>query len=305
MDWMRATLWVGAMGSAGCGSEAVPVQPALSAVLAPLLAPEATAVIAHRGGRTAGPEETRETLERSVALGADVLELDLRTTADGVVVCLHDAELDRTTDGTGPVSALDWDSLQRLDAGHGFSPDGGQTFPFRGQGMRVPTLAEALRTAPDHPFILEIKQSDPPMVDAVMEVLRDESALDRVILAAFSADTLELLRAHRDAPATSLAVSEVAAWLWADPGEEVAPGRFLHLPPDVGPVELVDRALLDRAEAEGLGVQVWTISEEAEMERLVALGVHGIMTTDPAQLRAVVDRLSPRGSSAGAAPAAH
>lgn len=301
MDWMRATLWAGAVG-VGCGADGVPEQPPLSAVLAPLIQPATTAVIAHRGGRTAAPEETRETLERSVVLGADVLELDLRMTADGVVVCLHDAELDRTTDGSGPVAALDWDALQRLDAGHRFSTDGGQRFPFRGQGVRVPSLAEALRAAPEHPFILEVKQSDPPMVDAVMDVLRDENALDRVILAAFSADTLGAVRAHRDAPATSLAVSEVGAWLWSDPGEMVAPGRFLHLPPEVGPVDLVDRALLERAEQEGLGVQVWTISEEAEMVRLIELGVHGIMTTDPARLRTVVDRLSPPGSTAGAQP---
>ncbi len=273
----------------GCSGGAKPVPASLSPVLETLVKPDRTLVIAHRGGRTDAPEETLETLRESVALGADVLELDLHQTADGVVVCMHDASVDRTTDGVGPVAALDWDALQQLDAGARFSPDGGQSVPFAGQGVRVPSLSAVLRATPDRPFILEIKQSEPPIVDAVLEVLRDENALERVILAAFSAETLERVRQTEPRVATSLAVSEVATWMWASPGEEAAPGRFLHLPPAVGPLDLVDAELLKRAENEGLGVHVWTISDEAEMRRLVDLGVHGVMTPDPGLLRRVVD----------------
>ncbi len=279
--------------ASGCSGASPPPSAAAPPALAPLVArlvkPPATLVIAPRGGRTAAPEETLETLARSLDAGADVLELDLHRTADGVVVCLHDATVDRTTDGSGPVAAFTWDALQELDAGHRFSPDGGATTPFRGQGLRVPSLRQVLQATPGVPLILELKQSTPPIVDDTMAVLREEGALDRVVLAAFSAETLQALRAHPDAPATSLAVTEVAAWLWAEPGAAAAPGRFLHLPPAVGPVPLIDRGLLDRAEAEGLGVHAWTLSAPDEMRALVALGVHGIMTTDPATLRAVVD----------------
>jgi len=261
-----------------------PATPPVASPLDPLLAPDRPVVIAHRGGRTAAPEETMQTLSRSVQLGAEVLELDLHATSDGVVVCMHDATVDRTTNGTGPVSGFDLQALTALDAGFHFSPDGGRTFPFRGQGVQVPTLAQVLSDGPQVPLVLEIKQSEPPIVDAVMAELRAHDALDRVILAAFSADILDEVRAHPDAPATSLAVSEVVTWLAT--GD--APGRFLHLPPEVGPLELVTPGLLADAEAQGLAVQVWTISTPEQMQAMVDLGVHGILTTDPATLAGIL-----------------
>ena len=276
-----------AMVAALSGCTAGPTPPARRApqsALAPLMRPERPVVIAHRGGRTEAPEETMDTLRRSVAVGAQVLELDLHATADGVVVCMHDATVDRTTDGTGPIQGFDYDALRQLDAGHRFSPDGGASFPFRGQGVRVPTLAEVLSEGPQVPLVLEIKQSEPPIADAVMAELRAHDALDRVVLAAFSADTLEAVRAHSDAPATSLAVSEVIGWLATDE----APGSFLHLPPELGPVELVTPELIQSAEAQGLAVQVWTISTPAQMRAMIDLGVHGIMTPDPQTLAGIV-----------------
>jgi len=274
----RLLLVLGAV--VGCTASS---SPPLPTPLAPLLRPERPVVIAHRGGRTSGPEETLETLARSATLGAEVLELDLHATSDGTVVCLHDATVDRTTNGTGPVSSFSLDALRKLDAGYRFSPDG-KTFPFREDGVMVPTLDEVLGAGPRLPLVLEIKQSEPPIVDEVMRVLRSHDALDRVVLAAFSADILEAVRAHPDAPATSLAVSEVITWLAT--GD--APGRFLHLPPEVGPLALVDAELIADAEAQGLAVQVWTISEPDQMRAMVDLGVHGILTTDPKTLAEVV-----------------
>ena len=148
----------------------------------------------------------------------------------------------------------------------------------------MPTLAEVLSEGPQVPLVLEIKQSEPPIADAVMAELRAHDALDRVVLAAFSADTLEAVRAHPDAPATSLAVSEVIGWLATDE----APGSFLHLPPELGPVELVTPELIQSAEAQGLAVQVWTISTPAQMRAMIDLGVHGIMTPDPQTLAGIV-----------------
>lgn len=273
--------------ASGCSSaEPVSPRPPVPAPLAVMMQPETPLVIAHRGGRTDGPEETIESMRLARAAGADVLELDLHRTADGVVVCMHDAVVDRTTDGTGPIAELDWSALQALDAGFHFSPPGTEAHPFRGQGVRVPSLKIVLEAFPDVPFILEIKQSEPPIVDDVLAVLRDAGALDRVVLASFSADTLAAVRRAPDAPATSLAASEVASWLWDD--DNIAPGAFLHLPPSLG-MDLVTPALLDRAHGEGLAVQVWTISEEAEMRAMVALGVDGVMTTDPGRMRRVVD----------------
>ncbi len=100
--------------------------------------------MAHRGGSRLAPENTLAAFEHATSLGVDVLEMDLRSSADGVVVAMHDDGVDRTTDGTGPVTGLTLADLKALDAGYRFSRDGGATFPHRGQGVSIPTLDEVL-----------------------------------------------------------------------------------------------------------------------------------------------------------------
>src|SRR5690554_3867879 len=98
------------------------------------------AVVAHRGSRYFWPENTMVAFEGAVATGVTHIETDLRVTADGVVVCHHDRTVDRTTDGSGPVDAMTFDELDRLDAGYRHRGDEG--FPHRGSGVRVPALEE-------------------------------------------------------------------------------------------------------------------------------------------------------------------
>jgi len=118
----------------------------------------------------------------------------VHATADGHVVVLHDPALDRTTDGHGPVTATPLAELERLDAGHGFTaPDG--THPFRGQGIRVPTLRALLAAHPDVPLNIEIKQDDPPIVDRVLADLDAFGARERTLLAAEHHHIMERIRA--------------------------------------------------------------------------------------------------------------
>ena len=100
-------------------------------------------------------------------------------TADGHLVLMHDASVDRTTDGSGLVSALTLADIESLDAGYWYSPDGGLTFPMRGAGVRVPTLEETLARYPTTRFIVEIKGSDATMADAVAEVIERTGAAGR------------------------------------------------------------------------------------------------------------------------------
>src|SRR6185369_11672155 len=115
----------------------------------------------HRGAAGVAPENTIVSFRRGCADGADVLELDVHATADGEIVVLHDPTLERTTDGAGAVAALRFAEIERLDAGHRFTPDGGRTFPFRGTGVRVPRLGDLLREFPGMPLNIEIKQETP------------------------------------------------------------------------------------------------------------------------------------------------
>jgi glycerophosphoryl diester phosphodiesterase len=110
---------------------------------------------AHRGSRGTHPENTIVAFKAALEVGAEAFELDVHTSAEGEVVVIHDSTLERTTDGHGKVRDLSLDQLKALDAGHNFTLDDGETFPFRGRELRIPTLAEVLDAFPDVPIIVE------------------------------------------------------------------------------------------------------------------------------------------------------
>ena len=118
-------------------------------------------VFAHRGGCALGPENTLAAFDLGIAAGADGLELDVHLSADGVLVVHHDDLLDRTTNATGPLAALTAAELARVDAGCRFVGTG--DFPFRSQGVSIPTLRDVLRRYPDVRMIIEMIVDTPEM----------------------------------------------------------------------------------------------------------------------------------------------
>ena len=123
--------------------------------------------------------------------GAHHLETDLHITADGHLVCFHDDYVDRTTDGSGPVWSYSLADLRKLDAGYRHRIDGG--FPFRGRGIRIPTLGEVLATFPDVGVVVDLKQDglEEPLVDLLGKL----DAWHRVIVGSFSDE--RLARVHQ------------------------------------------------------------------------------------------------------------
>ncbi|PCC71253.1 glycerophosphoryl diester phosphodiesterase [Nannocystis exedens] len=239
--------------------------------------------IAHRGGGLLRPEETLPAFEHALAVGADVLEFDVHASSDGVLVAMHDATVDRTTDGTGAIKAQTLDELRALDAGYRFTPDGGQTFPYRGMGLQIPTLDEILEQFPDSYYLIEIKQTDPPIVDGLLAALEQHAALERVVVASGDLETIMAVRAAAPEVFTSLSTPEVLdLYLKVGSPEYVAPARFVHSPWDLTSAELVTFA-----HELGLKVHPWTVNEEDRMVDLIGRGVDGIMTDDPALLATV------------------
>lgn len=248
-------------------------------------------VFGHRGAAGLAPENTLASFRRARADGADVFELDVHGTADGEIVVMHDPTLERTTDGAGAVSTLPFAEVARFDAGFHFTADGGRTFPFRGQGVRVPRLGELLREFPDVPLNIEIKQESPAIVTAVAALLR--AARATVVLAAEHDVIMTAIRRVAPEIPTSLAAGEVAAFIGALQ-QGTAPtlpvgAVALQIPPSFGRIELVTRETVAAAHAVGAEVHVWTINETDEMRRLLALGCDGIISDFPARARAVVD----------------
>ena len=130
--------------------------------------------IAHRGGRLIRPEHTLLAYDQALEDGADVLELDIGETSDGALVVMHDDDVDRTTDCTGLIKEMTFDEIRECDAGYDFTTDGGETYPYRGTGLVVPTMQEVFDRYPDTAFIIEIKQEDPSIVDSFVDVIREK-----------------------------------------------------------------------------------------------------------------------------------
>lgn len=155
----------------------------------PLIDIAAHPVIAHRGSSAEAPENTLAAFEAAVQRGADALELDVRLTADGAPVVIHDSTLDRTTDGSGPVAAQTLAELRSVDAGSSFTPDRGRSYPFRGKGTQIPTLGEVLWTFPRMTLLVEIKEAQAQ--EAVRRVLVQEDAAERCVVASEHQEALQ------------------------------------------------------------------------------------------------------------------
>ena len=242
--------------------------------------------ISHRGGAGLWPENTMEAFSRTVDMGYRFIETDIHVTSDGVVVCLHDPTLERTTDGRGEVTELPWREVREFDAGHNHHPD--QGFPFRERGVRIPSLEEVARTVPDLRMVLELKADHTE--EAVLAVVRRLGLTDRVIIGSFSDERLARIRElSGGAVATSTGEKEVsrlvkAAWLGR---RAVTENAAMQIPPRSGLVPLVTKRTVRAYHRMGLAVHVWTINNPRQMRRLLDRGVDGIMTDRPDVLRDV------------------
>jgi len=254
--------------------------------------PDDFLVIAHRGGRSLGPENTLYTFKRAVELGTDVLEMDLQTTSDGALVILHDREVDRTTNGKGAVDSFTLSDLQKLDAGFRWPSDNSRSYPLRNKGVTIPTLTEVFTAFPDTRINIEIKSSQVNTIQDLCRTIRDNGMSEKVMVACFDAGKLGEFRSVCPEVATSAAASEAAMfyWLqWAHLESAYSPSaQALQIPEAYGDNRIATRRFLDAAHARNLRVHVWTVNDIESMQRLIDLGVDGIMTDYPGRLVKII-----------------
>ena len=156
-------------------------------------------ILGHRGAAGDAPENTLLSFELALKQRADILESDVHLTRDGVPVLCHDAELDRTTDATGPLCERTLEELAQLDAAYHYSQDGGASFPYRSQGVRIPTLAQAFAAFPEASFNLELKQGGESLVRRTMEQVAAAGRSDRTLLTAADEELMDHLKVAMDA----------------------------------------------------------------------------------------------------------
>jgi glycerophosphoryl diester phosphodiesterase len=250
--------------------------------------------IGHRGCAGEVPENTLASFEAGLAAGAAILESDVHLTRDGVPVLIHDDDVGRVSDGSGPVREHSLAELERLDAGYRFaSPGGGH--PFRGRGLRIPTLRAALAAFPDARFNLELKEDVPEIAERSVEVVVEAGRQSLTLLTSGEDEIMARLRRHLervDPPiAQGACAGDVLQFVRAAlDGTAPAPGPMaLQIPTEHAGRPLVTRELVEHAHAHDVQVHVWTIDDPGEMKRLLDLGVDGIVTDFPGRLVRVIE----------------
>jgi glycerophosphoryl diester phosphodiesterase len=231
--------------------------------------------IAHRGDSAHYPENTLRAFVAAAGLGADLCEFDVRMTGDGEIVVIHDATVNRTTDGRGRVAAMSAAAIKRLDAGVRFGAEFG--------GERIPTLAEvarALARTADGRCAMDVELKARGLESRVCGILRGCGALESAIVSSFDWAQLKIVAAEEPGLRLALLGEKAPAALLE---AAVAMHAFAIAPR----FDITEAALCAEAHRRGLAVYVWTVDDAAEMRRLAAAGVDAIMTNNPGRLRAM------------------
>ena len=251
-------------------------------------------VIAHQGGDNLWPGNTLFAMQQAAELGVDVLEMDLHITKDGILVLIHDETVDDTTDGTGEVEVMTLDEIKQLDAGYDWSPDSGTSFPFRDQGITIPTLEKIFQTFPDYRMTIEIKKTNGSMADPFCNLIRQYEMQDQIVVASFYDERMDEFRQVCPEVATSSAKQETTTFVLLT---KVFLGRLyspkfhsLQVPKESSGITVMTPSFVRAAHERGLAVEPWTIDDPDEMRQYIEWGVDGIMTDRPDLMLEVLGR---------------
>jgi glycerophosphoryl diester phosphodiesterase len=260
---------------------------------------------AHQGGAWEAPSSTRFAIRKALEAGATGIELDVHATSDGCLVVCHDGTVDRTTNSTGEIAEMTLADLRKLDNAYWWAPGADVTpgldptsYPYRSKApddhdFRIATLAEALAVIDEFPVVvvnLDIKGTAPQVKPYEERLARELEALCHtrdVIVASFNDRATENFRALAPEIATSAGtLASAEFWRAAHQGEEIGDLDYvaLQVPQRHGDLEVVDDVFVRAAHDHGIAVHVWTVNDQIEMEKLLDLGVDGIISDLPTRL---------------------
>lgn len=242
-------------------------------------------VFAHQGGDEVWPGDTLYAFEQSAALGVDVLEMDAHITKDGVLVIIHDESVDRTTNGHGLVEEMTLGEIQQLDAAYWWTQDGGESYPYRGQGITIPTLEEIFQSFPGYPVNIEIKKTAGSIAQPLCDLIRQYDMQDKTMIASFHDDRMAEFRQVCPEVTTSGSRGEIKNFVilnYAFLGGLYSPTESaLQVPERDSGILIVRPGFLRGAHGRNLQVHIWTPNTPEELQKFINMGVDGIMTDRP------------------------
>ena len=261
---------------------------------------------AHQGGAWESPSSTLHAIEHALEAGATGVELDVHATADGELVVCHDATVDRTTAAQGTIASFTLAQLREMDFSYWWIPGADVTpgrpeadYPFRGRApgdrsFGIATLREVLERFPAVVLNLDIKQTAPvvaPYEESLARLLAEFGRTDDVIVASFLDPATDAFRTFAPTVPTSAGTMATAeAWRAVQAGEDLpaTPAVAFQVPERQGDLVVVDEAFVAAAHRAGKAVHVWTVNDAESMERLLGLGVDGIISDVPTTLCGVL-----------------
>jgi glycerophosphoryl diester phosphodiesterase len=233
-------------------------------------------VIAHRGGGGEWPEETLYAFENAIKLGVDIIEMDLHRTIDGELVLMHNSTVDETTDGSGEIKQLTLKQIKELNA----------AAKWPGMKLEVATLEEVFQTFPTMRMNIEIKQKEPSLVTQFCHLINKYKMTDKVLIASGWNSVLREFRIECPEVATSASILEIAEFEALDkvfdfgyrPETDALQWHSEFVVP------IITEKFVQKAHDLNLVVHAWTVNTEDEMQRMINIGVDGIITDYPSTL---------------------
>lgn len=250
--------------------------------------------IAHRGGAGLFPENTIYAFSRAVSIfGVDVIEMDVWMSRDGCPIVIHDASVNRITNGNGRVSKMTLSEIKSLDAAYYFNPEGERNYPLRGMGITIPSLQEVFESLPGVMMNIEIQQVYPPMENWLYNLILEYDMQELVTVAAKNHLVHKRFRSLNKA-GVSVSASINQSVLFSI-FSELGLSRLYHpdinvfqLPDKIGNTQLITPKLIEAAHVQGKEVHVWIINDPEEMEKFIEMGIDGIITDFPDRLREII-----------------
>jgi glycerophosphoryl diester phosphodiesterase len=249
-------------------------------------------IIAHRGASGHAPETTLEAYRLALQMGADGVEMDVRRLRDGTMVAIHDPNIKRTTNGKGKISEITLAQVKTLDAGSWFN----KAYPKKARteyvGLKVPTLQEIIDLIKESSaeLYMEIKDAErykPCLEPSLLSIVIDNVMEKRTRFLSFSAQSICRIKALDASIRTGLLIST--------PGGNPVQ-QALRVSADELAIQhnLATHALIDVAHNNGLSISVWTVDEQKDFQRVIRLGVDGIITNYPDRINLLLGGITRR-----------